>query len=157
MHEATTLGRPRLRRRLAAPAIPLGALMRSPIWAALPLTALAAWFRFRSLAASPPSPFYDAAVRSMSESWHNFFYGAFDPSAQLAVDKPPVDLWLQVASVKLFGFSVTSLILPAALFGTLAVPLLYDAVRRVFGVVPGICAGLALAVLPVSVVASRSD
>jgi 4-amino-4-deoxy-L-arabinose transferase-like glycosyltransferase len=138
-------------------ALPLGAAVRSPLWAALPLTALAAWFRFRGLAASPPSPFYDAAVRSMSQSWHNFFYGAFDPSAQLAVDKPPVDLWLQVASVKLFGFSVTSLILPAALFGTLAVPLLYDAVRRVYGVVPGICAGVALAVLPVSVVASRSD
>jgi len=137
--------------------VPLGAVVHSPLWAALPLTALAAWFRFRSLAASPPSPFYDAAVRSMSQSWHNFFYGAFDPSAQLAVDKPPVDLWLQVASVKLFGFSVTSLILPAALFGTLAVPLLYDAVRRVFGVVPGFCAGVALAVLPVSVVASRSD
>ncbi|HET8672416.1 MAG TPA: glycosyltransferase family 39 protein [Thermoleophilaceae bacterium] len=157
MHEATTVGRPRIRKRLPALAVPVGGLLRSPVWAALPLTALAAWFRFRSLSASPPSPFYDAAVRSMGQSWHNFFYGAFDPSAQLAVDKPPVDLWLQVASVKLFGFSVTSLILPAALFGTLAVPLLYDAVRRVFGMVSGICAGVALAVLPVSVVASRSD
>src|ERR1051325_8942183 len=158
MQQATTLSRPRIRRRLPALAVPLGGgVLRSPVWAALPLTALAAWFRFRSLAASPPSPSYDAAVRSMSQSWHNFFYGAFDPSAQLAVDKPPVDLWLQVASVKLFGFSVASLILPAALFGTLAVPLLYDAVRRVFGVVPGVCAGAALAVLPVSVVAARSD
>ncbi len=156
MGEAT-VSRPSTLRRLPALALPLGAVVRSPLWPALPLTALAAWFRFRSLAASPPSPFYDAAVRSMSQSWHNFFYGAFDPSAQLAVDKPPLDLWLQVASVKLFGFSVTSLILPAALFGTLAVPLLYDAVRRVFGVVPGIGAGVALAVLPVSVVASRSD
>ena len=93
----------------------------------------------------------------MGLSWHNFFYGAFDPSGRLAVDKPPVDLWLQVVSVKLFGFSARSLVLPAAVAGTLAVPLLYDAVRRLFGSLAGICAGVALAVLPVSVVASRSD
>ena len=93
----------------------------------------------------------------MSLSWHNFFFGAFDPSGALAVDKPPVDLWLQVASVKLFGFSPRSLVLPAAIAGTIAVPLLYDAVRRLFGTVAGLCAGAALAVMPVSVVASRSD
>ena len=34
----------------------------------------------------------------MSLSLHNFLFGAFDPSARLAVDKPPLDLWLQVAS-----------------------------------------------------------
>ena len=54
-----------------------------------------------------PDPFYDAAVRSMGLSWHNFFFGAFEPGASVSIDKPPVDLWLQVASVKLFGFSST--------------------------------------------------
>src|SRR6185312_10446244 len=49
-------------------------------------------------------------------------FGAFDPSATLSVDKPPLDLWLQVASVRLFGFSAHSLILPAAIAGTLAAP-----------------------------------
>ena len=39
----------------------------------------------------------------MGLSWHNFFYAAFDPAARLAIDKPPLDLWFQVASVKLFG------------------------------------------------------
>ena len=34
-----------------------------------------------------PDPFYDAAVRSMSLSWHNFFFGAFEPSASVSIDK----------------------------------------------------------------------
>src|SRR6185437_8619605 len=53
--------------------------------------------------------------------------------------------------------SAHSLILPAAIAGTLAAPLLYDAVRRLYGVVPGLCAGAALAVIPASVVTARSD
>jgi 4-amino-4-deoxy-L-arabinose transferase-like glycosyltransferase len=128
-----------------------------PVWPALVLGLVAGYMRLHGLSGSAPNPFYDAAVRSMAESWRNFFYGAFDPAGQLAVDKPPVDLWLQVASVKLFGWSTRSLILPAAIFGTLAVPLLYDAVRRVFGMLAGVCAGVALLVLPISVVSARSD
>jgi 4-amino-4-deoxy-L-arabinose transferase-like glycosyltransferase len=118
---------------------------------------LAAGLRLSGLAHVADNPFYDAAVRSMSLSWHNFFYGAFDPSAQLAVDKPPIDLWLQVASVKLFGFTPTALKLPQALAGTASVALLYDLVRRGFGRTAGLVAALALAVLPVSVLTARSD
>jgi 4-amino-4-deoxy-L-arabinose transferase-like glycosyltransferase len=130
---------------------------RSPLLGAAAVLLLAAHFRLGGLGHGPQNYFYDAAVRSMSQSWHNFFFGAFDPSAALSVDKPPLDLWLQVASVKLFGFSVHSLILPAAIAGTLAAPLLYDAVRRLYGVIPGLCAGAALAVVPASVVTARSD
>jgi len=128
-----------------------------PLLPALALTVLAGYLRIRGLSGSHPNSFYDAAVRSMGESLRNLFYGAYDPSAQLAVDKPPVDLWLQVASTKLLGFNTRALVLPAAIFGTLAVPLLYDAVRRIYGVLAGVCAGVALAVLPLSVVSSRSD
>jgi 4-amino-4-deoxy-L-arabinose transferase-like glycosyltransferase len=156
--ELATLRRPRVRApRPAEIAVPLRRLGGSPAWIALALTLLAAHYRFGGLGASRENYFYDAAVRSMGMSWHNFFFGAFDPSARLAVDKPPLDLWLQVVSVKLFGWSATSLVLPAAIAGTLAVPLLYDLVRRLFGGLAGLGAGAALAVLPVSVVASRSD
>ena len=54
----------------------------------------------------------------MSHSWHNFFFGALEPGGSVSIDKPPVDLWLQVASVKALGYSTTSLLLPEALFGT---------------------------------------
>ncbi len=113
--------------------------------------------RLAAIGKVPPDPFYDAAVRSMGLSWHNFFFGAFEPGGSVSIDKPPLDLWLQVASVKLFGFSSTSLKLPEAVGGTLSVPLLYAAVRRMAGARAGIAAALAMAVLPVEVITSRSD
>src|SRR4051812_21244493 len=48
--------------------------------------------------------YYSAAVRSMSSSWHAFLYGAFDQAGVMTVDKPPLALWVQVASVKVFGY-----------------------------------------------------
>ncbi len=105
----------------------------------------------------PNDPFYDAAVRSMTLSWHNFFFGAFEPAASVSIDKPPVDLWLQVISVKVLGFTSTALKLPEALAGTASVPLLYAAVRRLWSVPAGIAAAAAMAVLPVAVITSRSD
>jgi len=104
-----------------------------------------------------PDPFYDAAGRSMELSWHNFFFGAFEPGASVSIDKPPVDLWLQVASVKLFGFSSTTLKLPEAFAGIVTVPLIFLAVRRMWSTTAGLAAATALAVLPVDVITSRSD
>jgi 4-amino-4-deoxy-L-arabinose transferase-like glycosyltransferase len=116
--------------------------------------ALRLGFSFRTIA---PNPFYDAAVRSMGMSWHNFFYGAFEPGGSVSVDKAPADLWFQVLSVKLFGFSSTALRLPEALAGTAAVALLYALVARLFGRTAGLIAAAALAVMPVAVLTARSD
>jgi 4-amino-4-deoxy-L-arabinose transferase-like glycosyltransferase len=104
-----------------------------------------------------PDPFYDAAVRSMGLSWHNFFFGVFEPGGSVSIDKPPVDLWLQVVSVKLLGFSSTTLKAPEVLAGTAAVPLLFATVKRMWSAPAGIAAALAIAVLPVEVLTSRSD
>jgi 4-amino-4-deoxy-L-arabinose transferase-like glycosyltransferase len=141
-------------RSTARPAVTSGTLAAVGL---VVITALAAGLRLWSFADVPANPFYDAAVRSMSQSWHNFFYGAFEPSGQVSIDKIPVDLWLQVASTKLFGYNSTALRLPELLAGVLAVPLLYDLVRRVFGRPAGLAAATALAVLPLSVLTARSD
>ncbi len=131
---------------------------RALAWAALAaITVLAGALRLADLGGSPLNPFYDAAVRSMSHSWHNFFFGALEPGASVSIDKPPVDLWLQVASVKALGFSTKDLLLPEALFGTAAVPLLFLAVRRIWSVPAGLAAALVLALLPIEVITSRSD
>ncbi len=121
------------------------------------ITGVAAFLRLSHLGSVPGDPFYDAAVRSMGLSWHNFFFGAFEPDGSVSIDKPPVDLWLQVLTVKLFGFSSFTLKLPEALASTLSVPLLYAAVRRPFGRGAALAAALALAVLPISVITGRSD
>jgi 4-amino-4-deoxy-L-arabinose transferase-like glycosyltransferase len=121
------------------------------------ITVLAAALRLWSLRAVPDDPFYDAAVRSMTVSLHNFFFGAYEPGGTIAIDKPPLDVWLQVASTQLFGFNAVALKLPPALAGTFAVPLLYDSVRRMLGRLPGLGSALMLAVLPIAVLSSRSD
>lgn len=145
------------RPRAAEIAAGLARAVRSVPWAVCLITVFAAVLRFVELDDVTGNHFYDAAVRSMTLSWHNLFYGAFDPGALLSVDKPPLDLWLQVLSVKLFGWNASALKIPEALAGTLAVPLLYDAVRRVAGAPAAIAAALALAVLPESVLTARSD
>ncbi len=131
---------------------------RVVVWVALAaITILAAVLRFAHLGQVVADPFYDAAVRSMGLSWHNFFFGAVEPSGAVSIDKPPVDLWLQVISVKLFGFGSTTLKLPEAFAGTIAVPLLFAGVMPVFGARAGLASALALAVLPIEVVTARSD
>jgi len=127
-------------------------------WAVLALiAAAAAALRLIAIGKVLPDPFYDAAVRSMGLSWHNFFFGAYEPSGSVSIDKPPVDLWLQVASTKLFGFTPTTLKLPEALAGIAAVPLLFAVVRRMWSTRAGLAAAAALAVLPIDVITSRSD
>jgi 4-amino-4-deoxy-L-arabinose transferase-like glycosyltransferase len=125
--------------------------------AACAVFALAAALRFAGLGRTPLDPFYDAAVRSMATSWHAFLVGAFEPSARVAIDKPPVDLWLQVTSTRLFGFGPFALLLPEAIGGTLAVVALYDLLRTLAGTRVALAGSLALAVLPVAVITSRSD
>ncbi len=101
--------------------------------------------------------YYAAGVRSMLDSWHNFFFVSFDPGGFVTIDKPPLGFWLQVLSAKLFGFTAFSVYLPQALAGVLSVLLLYHLVRRHFGVVAGLLAALALAISPISVVTNRNN
>ncbi|HEY7294066.1 MAG TPA: glycosyltransferase family 39 protein [Dehalococcoidia bacterium] len=101
--------------------------------------------------------YYAAAVKSMLQSWHNFFFVSFDPGGFVTIDKPPLGFWIQTASAKLFGFHGWSLLLPQALAGMLSVGVLFFVVRRVFGNVAGLLAALALAVTPISVATNRNN
>ncbi len=105
----------------------------------------------------PGNVFYDAAVHSMGTSWHAFFFGALEPSGTISIDKPPLDLWLQVAATRVLGFGLIGLHLPEALGGVAACGLLFGALRRPFGIPAAALAALALAILPVSVLTARSD
>ena len=151
------LATPKFGARPLAAARPLASARSLAVAALAVITAAAFALRFANLGGVPGNSFYDAAVRSMGESWHNFFYGALEPGGQVSVDKTPIDLWLQVASTKLFGFNATAVRVPEATAGALAVPLLYDLVRRPFGRVAGLGAAAALAVMPISVLTSHSD
>ena len=101
--------------------------------------------------------FYSAGVKSMLRSWHNFVFVSFDPGGLITVDKPPLALWVQAASAKLFGFSPLSLLLPEAIAGVLAVALLYLLLARRLGMAAALGGSLALAVFPSFVAVSRDN
>ena len=108
-------------------------------------------------AAGYANSYYAAAVKSMLQSWHNFFFVSFDPGGFVSVDKPPLGFWMQAASAKLFGFHGWSILLPEALAGVLSVAVLSHLVRRTFGPIAGLVAALALALTPISVVTNRNN
>ena len=87
----------------------------------------------------------------MSSSWHNFLFASLDKSGVMTVDKPPLALWVQSLSVRVFGYHPLSVLVPQALMGMASVALVYDLVRRRFGRVGGFVAGLALATTPITV------
>ena len=119
---------------------------------------LAGALRFANLSAvGYANHYYTAAVVAMLQSWHNFFFVAAEPGAAVSVDKPPVGFWLQTISAKMLGVSGFSLILPEIVAGLLSVLVVYQLVRRRFGAVAGLVAGLALAITPVVVATDRNN
>jgi 4-amino-4-deoxy-L-arabinose transferase-like glycosyltransferase len=93
----------------------------------------------------------------MTNGWHNFLYNSFDPAGFVSVDKPPVALWIQVASVKLFGFHGLSVLIPQVVEGLASVWIVYHLVQRRFGAWAGLLAALFLAITQVSVAIDRSS
>lgn len=101
--------------------------------------------------------YYAAAARSMGSDWHDFLYNSFDPSGVQTVDKPPLALWVQALSVRIFGFHSLSLLLPQALMGVGTVALSYNIVFKRFGRMAAAFAGFGLAVTPILVAVSRHN
>jgi 4-amino-4-deoxy-L-arabinose transferase-like glycosyltransferase len=99
--------------------------------------------------------FYAAAVQAGTRSWKAFFFGSFDSSSFITVDKTPASLWVDELSGRLFGFSSWSLLAPQAIEGVLSVLLLFAAVRRWFGPAAGLIAGAVLALTPAAALMFR--
>ncbi len=145
-------GRPRRAIPKPSPRATLG-------WLALaPVLALSAVLGTEKLSQNGyANVFYSAAVKSMLGSFHNFLFASFDPGGLVTVDKPPLGLWVQVASARVFGFSPLSLLLPEAILGVLTVAVLYAVMRRPFGQLAALAGALALAVFPSFVAVSRDN
>ncbi len=101
--------------------------------------------------------YYTAAVKSMLQSWHNFFFVSAEPGGSVSVDKPPVGFWLQAISAYFLGVNGFAVVLPEIIAGLLSVAVLYHLVRRSFGTVAGLLAALVLAVTPVVVATARNN
>ncbi|HEX3689708.1 MAG TPA: glycosyltransferase family 39 protein [Solirubrobacteraceae bacterium] len=101
--------------------------------------------------------YYSAAVRSMTTSWHDFLFASLDKTGLMTVDKPPLALWVQALSARIFGFHPLSVLVPQALMGAGAAALTYDLTRRRFGRPAGFAAGIVLATTPIAVAMSRHN
>ena len=101
--------------------------------------------------------YYTAAAQAGAGSWSAWFFGSFDAAGFITVDKPPAALWLMGLSVRLFGLSSWSILLPEALAGIASVLILYAVVRRSFGPAAGLIAGIAFALTPAAALMFRYD
>jgi 4-amino-4-deoxy-L-arabinose transferase-like glycosyltransferase len=130
-----------------------------PPWvrpALLVLLALTAALYLWDLGASGwANSFYSAAVQAGSKSWKAAFFGSFDASNFITVDKPPASLWVMDASARIFGVNAWSILVPQALEGVAAVAVLYAAVRRRFSPAAALLAGAVLALTPVATLMFR--
>ncbi len=137
------------------------ALARALRWRHAPLVAvLAASAALNTVALAHngyANTFYAAGAKSMLGSLHNFLFNSFDPGGLITIDKPPLALWVQVASARVFGFSALSLLLPQAIAGVLAVAVLYWAMVTPFGRRAALVGAAALAVFPAFVAVSRDN
>jgi 4-amino-4-deoxy-L-arabinose transferase-like glycosyltransferase len=128
-------------------------------WIALAvIIALATTLRLANLdALGDANHYYTAAVKAMLQSWHNFFFATAEPGGSVSVDKPPVGLWFQAVSAYFFGVNGFGVLLPQIIAGILSVVLVYYLVRRRFGAIAGLIAGLTLTITPVTVAIDRNN
>jgi 4-amino-4-deoxy-L-arabinose transferase-like glycosyltransferase len=130
-----------------------------PAWARPALLALLAGTAILYLAGLDrnawANDFYSAAVQAGSTSWKAFFFGSFDGSGFITVDKTPASLWVMDLSARVFGLNYWSVLVPQAVEGVACVGVLYAAVRRWFGPAAGLLAGAVLAVTPVAALMFR--
>jgi 4-amino-4-deoxy-L-arabinose transferase-like glycosyltransferase len=99
--------------------------------------------------------FYSAAVQAGTKSWKAFFFGSFDASSFITVDKTPASLWVMELSARVFGLNYWSVLLPQAAEGVASVAVLYAAVRRWSGPAAGLIAAGVLAITPVATLMFR--
>jgi 4-amino-4-deoxy-L-arabinose transferase-like glycosyltransferase len=99
--------------------------------------------------------YYSAAALAGSQSWSAWFFGSLDSANFITVDKPPLATMLIGLSVRLFGLSSWSILLPEAVAGIGTVIMLMATVRRTFGPAAAVVAGLVSALTPAAVLIFR--
>ena len=119
------------------------------------LFATAVLYLWNLSASGYANSFYSAAAQAGSKNWEAFFFGSSDAGNSITVDKPPAALWVMGLSVRIFGLSSWSILVPQALMGVATVGTLYAAVRRRFSAHAGLIAGAVLALTPVAVLMFR--
>ena len=106
-----------------------------PRWAShgslvLTLLVVLALYTYDLSASGYANSFYSAAAQAGSKSWKAFFFGSLDAGNSITIDKTPASLWLMGLSVRIFGLSSWSILLPQALLGVGSAGILFATVKR---------------------------
>jgi len=134
--------------------VPLARWRREPWWARISLTVIVAGFVVLTcwnLARGGDFSFYEASARSMSQSWHALFFGAFDPDATVTLDKLSGFAVPQALSIRLFGMSISAIALPQVIEGVVTIVACAVLALRWGGRGAGLLAAAAAASTPIFV------
>ncbi|WP_100488420.1 ArnT family glycosyltransferase [Sporolactobacillus pectinivorans] len=123
----------------------------------LTVTVFSLLLNFFLLNKAGTNEYYTIAVKSMMKNFHNFFYASFDPAGFITVDKPPVALWLQTLSAKIFGFGNFSVLFPEAAAGVISCMILYQMVKKKAGRTAAFISGISLALTPIFTTVARTN
>jgi 4-amino-4-deoxy-L-arabinose transferase-like glycosyltransferase len=147
-----------------SPALPVeathaGSSSASVAWERLPfvgVVVLAAFVYVYNLTVSGfANTYYAMAAQAAAQSWSAWFWGSLDSSNFITVDKPPLATMLMGLSVRLFGLSSWSILLPEALCGIATIAVLYVTVRRYAGPVAATIAALVATLTPAAALIFR--
>ncbi len=101
--------------------------------------------------------YYSAIAQTGALSWKSFFFGSLEAGNAVSSDKPPGAFWVMALSVRTFGLSSWSVMLPQGLETAATILILYRTVRRLAGPLAGVVAALVLATTPVVLVLARNN
>lgn len=101
--------------------------------------------------------YYSPAVYTMAHSWSAFFWGAADTAQSITLDKLPFAFQLQALSVRLFGWSDWSVLMPQVLLAVATIGVMFATVRRWAGNAAGLLAAAAYALTPIVAALAHSQ
>ena len=133
------------------------ALSREAIGVTLLLGATSVLYLWDLAASGWANAYYSAAAMAGAQDWQAWLFGSFDAGNALTVDKTPAALWVMGLSVRLFGLSSWSILVPQAVMGVAAVGLLYATIRRAVGPMGAFIAAGVFALTPVAALMFRFD
>ncbi len=160
---AAVPGRPELASDVPADERPMPSLLHesTPRWvipALVGVAGLAAFLYLWNITISGyGNTYYAMAAQAAAQDWAASFFGSLDAGNFITLDKPPLSTWVMGLSVRVFGLSAASVLVPQALAGVATVLVVFAAVRRSFGPAAGIVAALVTALTPAAVLIFRYD
>lgn len=99
--------------------------------------------------------FYSAAVQAGTKDFEAFFFGASDWGNSISVDKPPLSLWIMGASVRIFGFTPTAMLLPQVAMGVGTTFLIYQILKRYVSISAALFGSIVFFTTPIITLMSR--